>query len=1117
MYDGASANLYNLGSAALIQGYYGINVGYGTITNAGTIASNLGGSGIALNFRSPGDSVVINPGAVFVGTVRAAGAIGNTLALASGSASGTLSGLTSQYQNFQSVTVATNATWRFDGSDVVGDGLALTNAGTINMAAGSYLNFGGGTLTNQATGVINGSMFYAATGIAISIDNAGLIDTNYGIDAVGRATVTNLGTMLADGPGVRTGYAVRALHGAVIVNGASGVTTAVMRSQAGIVVFAGADSSYNGYVTNFGTIAAIEANPAAIDLVRGGSITNGDPTDTVASLLGGNFGASVNGATVTNYGTITEFTANAGGAGVYASQQAAHIYNLGSSALIEGYVGIRASSGTITNAGTIASSQGTTGVAVQFAQAGDRLIMQPGGTFVGTVEAAGVGNTLELSSAATAGTLTGLAANYLHFQFVTVDASADWNFAYDAATTGVLLTNAGTINPLTDPGLIIAGGTLVNQTNGVIGDFGVAIAAGTVSNFGTIHATGSASGDAGVSAPVQAVVISNLGSLALIEGATGIIASYGTITNAGTIASTQGISGVAVQFGFAGDRMIIEPGATFVGSVQAAGGGNTLELASAATAGTLAGLAADFENFQSVTVDAGGYWNFDSTDAVGNGVVLSNAGTIVPLSIYELYLTGGRLDNQATGVIGGYGIYAERNFTSSIHNAGLINNSYGILLGGTGTVSNLGTVLAHGTAGGVGYTVHGFHGGTVVNGANGVTTAVMRGDGGIKFQNGPNASYNGYVTNFGTIAATGASGRGVDLEHGGTVANYGTISATAFNSNAAGVYGRVQAANISNLGCSALIEGYYGIISGAGTVTNGGTIASTRGPTGVAVQFRAPGDRLVIEPGARFIGTVAATGTVANTLALASGASIGTLSALGTEYANFQSVTVAANGYWVLADSDTIGAGVVLTNAGTINTVDGNNEYLAGGTLINQANGVIHGTGLYTSPGVSSSIDNIGLISNDYGVRLNGGSTVTNVGTILANANVGAAYGILGGHGGTVINGSTGVNTALIEGRAGIRILGGTDSSYNGTVTNFGTILSTAHYGVALDQGGTITNGGSNDTVALIQAPHYGVYHGGRHSHQLRHHQTPPSPASMVLGSTSRGKPHISSISAATP
>ncbi|MGC1576081.1 MAG: hypothetical protein WA813_08150, partial [Beijerinckiaceae bacterium] len=95
----------------------------------------------------------------------------------------------------------------------------------------------------------------------------------------------------------------------------------------------------------------------------------------------------------------------------------------------------------------------------------------------------------------------------------------------------------------------------------------------------------------------------------------------GTVTNAGTISGATD----AIDFLASGaNRLVVDPGAVFVGKVTAAGSTNTLELASGT--GSISGVGtASFSNFQTLTVDAGANWTLGGTNntpnVLDNGVV----------------------------------------------------------------------------------------------------------------------------------------------------------------------------------------------------------------------------------------------------------------------------------------------------------------------------------------------------------------------------------------------------------------------------------------------------------------------------------------------------------------
>ena len=94
-----------------------------------------------------------------------------------------------------------------------------------------------------------------------------------------------------------------------------------------------------------------------------------------------------------------------------------------------------------------------------------------------------------------------------------------------------------------------------------------------------------------------------------------------TVTNAGTISGGS----YAIDFaGSATNRLVVDPGAVFIGKVSAASGGtNTLELAGGSGAGTISGIGTgSFGNFQTLAADAGATWTL--TGANSAATVLDN-------------------------------------------------------------------------------------------------------------------------------------------------------------------------------------------------------------------------------------------------------------------------------------------------------------------------------------------------------------------------------------------------------------------------------------------------------------------------------------------------------------
>jgi hypothetical protein len=194
----------------------------------------------------------------------------------------------------------------------------------------------------------------------------------------------------------------------------------------------------------------------------------------------------------------------------------------------------------------------------------------------------------------------------------------------------------------------------------------------------------------------------------------------------------------------------------------------------------------------------------------------------------------------------------------------------------------------------------------------------------------------GIVSNDGTIASvqtTGASD-GIYLGSGGSVTNTtsGTITGyysgimvtgaegTVVNqgmiigSNFAGV-AFYQGGTLTNT-AGATISGYGGVLmtatGGVGsTLVNAGTITATGAPN-VAVTFEAPNDLLVIVPGAVFNGGVLGGGTN-SMIELASAASAGALSGLGSDFGGFDAIQVDARASWNLSGPNSIDPGTPIT------------------------------------------------------------------------------------------------------------------------------------------------------------------------------------------------------------
>ncbi|MDR3378643.1 MAG: Hint domain-containing protein, partial [Verrucomicrobiae bacterium] len=132
--------------------------GGGTVINAGTIA----GGAYAVDFlannsiNNSGGVLIVDPGAVFNGSVTSVASLQNTLDLASGSSAGTLN-MGGSFSGFDTINIDTGATWTLEGNAAeLASGQTITGftAGdTIDLSgvAATLANFSAGTLSLYGT------------------------------------------------------------------------------------------------------------------------------------------------------------------------------------------------------------------------------------------------------------------------------------------------------------------------------------------------------------------------------------------------------------------------------------------------------------------------------------------------------------------------------------------------------------------------------------------------------------------------------------------------------------------------------------------------------------------------------------------------------------------------------------------------------------------------------------------------------------------------------------------------------------------------------------------------------------------------------------------------------
>jgi len=641
----------------------------GTLADAGFIGggSGTGGTADAVYFGSGASRLILDPGARFSGSLVANAAYSNVLELASGSSVGTLSGgIGAEYLGFTTITVDAGAHWTLSAANLINVGVSLivlgslTNAGTITggyagsgapgSAGGIGVDLSAGSLTN--TGKISGGAgvtgSYGGTGGVggsggtggAAVDLTGGSLTNNGTVGGGTGGAGGGGTNGAGGTGGTGGSGGIAvdLTGGSLAN--SGTVTGGMGGIGGNAQIAGGGGSGGGGGFGVDLVAGSLTNQGRVTGGTGGS-GGGDSRASNSAGGGGAGGAGVYtvAGNLTNQGTIVGGAGGIGGIG-------------GSGPGGNGGIGVLFhAGGTLTDAGFIGGGYGNGSFAdaVYFGSGASRLVLSPGASLAGAVVAnATFSNVLELAPGT--GTLNygigaghgdsrGLEAGYRGFNTIIVDAGADWTLRESSTlAAGVSMTNAGTIS-----GSLGSNGYLNGfiPTGGYPGGTGVTLAGGSLTNDNTITGGGGgAGGSGGAFAPGASgspggtgvyVVAGDLVNRGTITGGAGgaggtgttgtapngfggsgvVFHAGGTLTDAGFIGVGSGTGGFAhaVYFGSGASQLILDPGASFSGSVVAdAAYGNVLELATGSSAGSIAGVGNAITGFNTIQFDPGAQW-----------------------------------------------------------------------------------------------------------------------------------------------------------------------------------------------------------------------------------------------------------------------------------------------------------------------------------------------------------------------------------------------------------------------------------------------------------------------------------------------------------------------------
>ena len=546
-------------------------------------------------------------------------------------------------------------------------------------------------------------------------------------------------------------------------------------------------------------------------------------------------------------------------------------------------------------------------------------------------------------------------------------------------------------------------GVIVGQTAGIEASYGPleaindgiislssdtsAAAAGVVAHYANITNNGVISVDVQSSAP---------GSFRGFDStSTGVDIKTGQLANTGTIRA----GGIAASFGshtayysaylYNSAGGLIQGLGVFHDTKSGIGvvASNSLYM-SMVNAGTIAGKAAAIElsNGGNVTNLSSGFieGSHFGIEVEGPGIVLDNFGSIKST------------DRTVTGYLYRDGTGVRADAGGSIINeasASITGVEYGIKLGGQSTVVNSGTIRSDASIYGARTLAN--NGAVLVSESQLTNTAITNTALGLIEGDGFGISASGGIQlqNAGTVTSTSTHGFGVRVT-GGTLTNAagGAITGSDF-----GVYiggnttsrlvnsGSIAGSDItsgigvsmygalSNLAAGVIEGGVIGISFRGGTITNAGTII---GHGGQAVFFDdfAQG-RVIVDPGAVFDGDVVGGISASDTLELASGSSIGTISGLGTAFVNFGSVLVDSRAHWELTGSNSLASGSTLTNSGTLALF---------GATFSDAGGIVNNGKIELDP----STMNVASLSGTGTVSIDAGSTLAVQGVVSAGQDI---------------------------------------------------------------------------------------------------------------------------------
>ena len=725
----------------------------------------------------------------------------------------------------------------------------------------------------------------------------------------------------------------------------------------------------------------------------GEKTVGGIGVDLVAGTLTNEVGGSITGGSGV-YGN--PYKQNIGGIGVWLSGGA--LANYGSISGGAGHVGgtgVDLLAGVLTNTGTISGGDGNPGTRYVNAGLGGVGIQMYGGTLINS------------------GTIMGGSAGRPYDNYPDGGTGVN-SFGGSLTNSGVIIGGAGSYSASGGDGVAWSSGTLTNGATGSItggsgsggggsgeGGVGVSLGGGVLNNYGHITGGDYGLGDAGVF--MSAGALNNFGTITGNGGAAGVLWDGGTLINAGTISG--GVN--AIKFGTAASTLVVDPGAIFVGKVDANVTVNdVLQLTGTQSGGSSIAFGSQFINFSTLDFASGAAWRVE----VSTGAALSSGLTINGFTqgdaIDFTNLTANQLMadiNPATYVI-----------TTSdgvLNFNGLSGDQFLLSNDGSGGTA---IVLAHNPITTTLTLGSGVYPSSVTITTTGAVAPTADGATGVVSNLAGNS-----LTNFGSIqgggSISGVGGIGVNFSATGTLINNGNI--TGGNGGGSGGVGvELSAGSLTNNASIIGGSGGTSAVGGAGVLVLGGVLSNTANITG--------GDGSAGGAGVNMnSGALTNTGTISGGVGAAGG--------VGGRGVGLYGGTLVNNG--------TIEGGT-----GGAKAKGAAGVYQYGGTMTNYGN-IIGGSGGTNARGAAGVFSKSG--------------TLTNIGTITGGSGSGTGRGWAG----VYLNGGTAVTSGTISGGAG-----GSSSGVAGAAAQFGAVASTLVIDPgAIFNGQVLANAAVNDTLEL--------------------------------------------------